>query len=89
MEQYKYSEAAKAFETVVRLAPEWVAARFNLGLAYFNMHGQQRARENLKKARKIFEAVLASEPDLLPAQIVKPDSGRLLWLVDVGAGALL
>jgi 6-phosphogluconolactonase len=29
------------------------------------------------------------EPDLLPAQIVKPDDGHLLWLVDAQAAAML
>jgi len=67
MEQYKYSEATKAFETVTKLAPDWVAARFNLGVAYFNMHGQQKARESLKKARGIFEEVLAADPGHLRA----------------------
>ena len=42
MEQYRYSEAAKAFQAVQELAPDWLAARFNLGLAYFNMHGLQK-----------------------------------------------
>ena len=68
MEQYKYSEATKAFETVTKLAPDWAAARFNLGMAYFNMHGQRQAKENLKKARDIFEKVLADDPDHLHAQ---------------------
>ena len=67
MEQYKYSDAVKAFETAARLAPDWVAARFNLGLAYFNMHGQRKAHESLKKAREVFEAVLASDSNHLPA----------------------
>ena len=37
LEQYKYSNAAKAFEKVLNYAPDWNAARFNLGLAYLNM----------------------------------------------------
>jgi len=68
MEQYKYSEATKAFEAVTKLAPDWAAARFNLGLAYFNMHGQRRATENLKKAREVFEKILADDPNHLHAQ---------------------
>ena len=31
----------------------------------------------------------AYQPDVLPAQIVKPDNGRLRWLVDSAAAALL
>ena len=68
MEQYQYSEAAKAFEAVLKIAPDWTAARFNLGLAYFNMHGQRRAGESLKKAREVFEKVLANNPSHLHAQ---------------------
>ncbi|MGD8500846.1 MAG: hypothetical protein PVJ86_09380, partial [Phycisphaerales bacterium] len=30
LEQYKYGEAAKAFESVLDVAPDWTAARFNL-----------------------------------------------------------
>lgn len=68
LEQYNYAEAVKAFEEVVRLAPDWVAARFNLGLAYFNMHGQSGADKNLDSARRVFEDVLASDPHHLPAR---------------------
>ena len=68
MEQYKYSEATKAFEAVLAQWPDWTAARFNLGLAYFNMHGQRRARENLTKAREVFEQVLRDDPNHLHAQ---------------------
>ena len=68
MEQYKYSRAAEAFETVLALCPGWTAARFNLGLAYFNMHGSQGAEENLDIARRSFEKVLASDPDNLRAR---------------------
>ena len=68
MEQYKYSEATKAFEAVLKLAPDWTAARFNLALAYFNMHGQRQASENLNKAREVFEKVLAGDPNHLHAQ---------------------
>jgi len=68
MERYNYSAAAKAFETVVDLAPDWVAARFNLGLAYFNMHGQRGARKNLDMAREVLEGVLASDPRHLHAR---------------------
>jgi tetratricopeptide (TPR) repeat protein len=75
MEQYRYSEAAKAFESVLEVAPAWTAARFNLGLAYFNMYGMQDAEkpdaarpDYLKKAKTAFETVLKSEPDHLPAR---------------------
>jgi len=68
MEQYRYSDAARAFETVLDFAPDWVAARFNLGLAYFNMHGQQGAKKNLDAARDVFQAIIESNPDHLHAR---------------------
>lgn len=68
MEQYKYPEAAKAFEQVLEAEPEWTAARFNLGLAYFNMHGMQSAQTNLQSAREAFEKVLAADPGHLHAR---------------------
>jgi tetratricopeptide (TPR) repeat protein len=75
LEQYKYTEAARAFERVCDAAPDWTAARFNLGLAYFNMHGVEVTEkgktvrpEYLKKAKATFEAVLQSDPDHLYAR---------------------
>ncbi|MGB2808849.1 MAG: tetratricopeptide repeat protein, partial [Sedimentisphaerales bacterium] len=68
LEQYKYSEAAKAFEKVLNYAPDWNAARFNLGLAYFNMLEDPGAIDYLKLAREAFETVLKSDPDHLHAR---------------------
>ena len=68
LEQYNYAEAVKAFETVASLAPDWAAARFNLGLAYFNMQGQRGADKNLDLSRRVFEEILASEPNHLPSR---------------------
>jgi len=67
-EQYEYTQAVKAFETVVGLVPEWTAARFNLGVAYFNMLGQQGAAQSLATAQEAFEAVLKSNPKHLHAR---------------------
>ena len=67
-EQYKYSDAAKAFESVLAVAPDWVAARFNLGVAYFNMHGQRKAEHGLESARRTFEEVLAADPEHIHAR---------------------
>jgi len=38
---------------------------------------------------EILKRVLAGpyEPDVLPAQLVRPTSGRTSWLVDAAAGA--
>ncbi len=68
MEQYKYVEAAKAFDTVLQTAPDWSAARFNLGLAYFNMHGTRGGQAHLETCREAFEAVLAAEENHVHAR---------------------
>ena len=64
LEQYDYSKAAKAFERVVEQFPDWTAARFDLGLAYFNA----RTRESTEKARQAFEEVLHADPNNLHAR---------------------
>jgi Tfp pilus assembly protein PilF len=68
LEQYEYYEATKAFEKVLNYAPAWTAARFNLGLAYFNMLENPGARDYLNKAQDTFETVLQSDPNHLHAQ---------------------
>jgi tetratricopeptide (TPR) repeat protein len=67
LEQYRYSEAVKAFEKVLNYAPDWNAARFNLGLAYFNMLEDPGAMDYLKRAHDTFETVLQSDPNHLHA----------------------
>ena len=62
MEQYRYSEAAKCFAEVVKARPDWLAARFNLGLAYLNMQGMEGAETHLDLARNEFQAVLKEKP---------------------------
>ena len=68
LEQYKYTEAAKAFEQVLAAAPNWSAARFNLGLARLNMQEEAGAKENLEQAREAFESVLTKDPNHLHAR---------------------
>ena len=68
MEQYRYPEAVKAFERVLELQPDWIAARFDLGLACFNLHGKAGAKKSLGDARRTFETVLRAVPDHLPAR---------------------
>ena len=63
MEQYRYSEAAKCFAAVVKAHPDWMAARFNLGLAYLNMQGTEGAQAHLDLAREEFQAALTANPD--------------------------
>ncbi|MHC1769523.1 MAG: tetratricopeptide repeat protein [Verrucomicrobiia bacterium] len=58
MGQYQYSEAAKAFEQVVKQAPNLLEARINLAIALFNRNGQ----EDLAAAEKVLKEVLAKEP---------------------------
>ncbi|MHC4582594.1 MAG: hypothetical protein ACYS14_14145, partial [Planctomycetota bacterium] len=68
LEQYKYQEAARAFESVLNTQGDWTAARFNLGLAYFNLQVKPGAKSYLELARDAFEAVLQSDPDHLYAR---------------------
>jgi len=68
LEQYKYVEAAKAFESIVEVAPDWSAARFNLGLAYFNMQEKPGAQSYLELAQAAFETVLQADPNHLHAR---------------------
>jgi len=68
LEQYRYPEAAEAFEKVLAAAPDWTAARFNLGLAALNMQEKQGALKFLEKAKECFEAVLEKEPGNLHAR---------------------
>jgi len=63
MEQYEYGKAAAIFEKIVKQAPDWQAAQFNLGLANLNLAGQSKARESLSRATSIFERVLTDDPD--------------------------
>ena len=68
LEQYRYAEAATAFETVLVIAPDWTAARFNLGLAYLNMQVKPGAKNYLQSAREAFETVLQRDPRHLHAR---------------------
>jgi len=62
LEQYRYAEAARAFEQVSQAAPQWTAARFNLGLALLNMQEEAGATENLTRSREIFQSILRENP---------------------------
>jgi tetratricopeptide (TPR) repeat protein len=68
LEQYRYIEAAKAFESVLETAPDWTAARFNLGLAYFNMQEKPEAEDYLEMAKEALETILESNPGHLHAR---------------------
>ena len=52
MDQYKPIDAAKAFDQLVKLAPNWTTGRLNLGIALLNSQSQasyERAERELKK----------------------------------------
>jgi len=56
-----YPEAVGEFEKVVRLAPDWLPGRINLGIALLNAGGDDPAQ--LPRCRDVFEEVLRREPD--------------------------
>ena len=68
LEQYKYAEATQAFEAVLRVAPNWLAARYNLGVANLNLQGVSGGAEYLDRARETFEKVLQIDPKHLYAR---------------------
>jgi len=68
LEQYQYAQAAEAYTKSLEHAPQWTAARFNLGLALLNMQEQSEAEGNLDQAKQAFEAVLQTDPQHLHAR---------------------
>jgi hypothetical protein len=65
MEQYHFQEAQAAFEEVVRLAPDWLPGRINLGIALMNQGGFQPP--SLQQALDTFTEILVRDTDNLPA----------------------
>jgi len=63
MERFEFPEAQKTFEEAVRLAPDWLTARINLGIAQFNQQqpGDKTISEHLASAKKTFNSVLADD----------------------------
>ncbi len=62
MEQFNYADATKEFAEAARLAPDWLPARLNLGMALYN----SATRDDdpvLPRAVAVFEAVLTEDPD--------------------------
>ncbi len=53
LEQFRFTEAAAAFEEVVRAAPDSAAGYINLGIAYFNERDFEKSRAALEKAKAI------------------------------------
>ncbi len=67
MERYQYAKAIESFKNVVQQQPDWTAAKFNLGLAYLNMMGESKGKDNLDEARLTFQSILKEEPQHLYA----------------------
>jgi tetratricopeptide (TPR) repeat protein len=59
IEQFQYDDAVAAFEKLVDVAPHWLPARINLGIALLNAASD----ESIARAQGIFEQVLQQEPD--------------------------
>lgn len=57
-------QAIEAFEEAVRRAPDWLAARINLGIALLNSRDSdpQLKAEKLQRAAEVFQDVLARDP---------------------------
>ncbi len=62
MERFEYPAAAKEFEEAARLAPDWLPARINLGMALYNSAAKAEDPV-LPRAIGIFEHVLREEPN--------------------------
>jgi tetratricopeptide (TPR) repeat protein len=62
MEQFEYPKAAKEFEEAAKLAPDWLPARINLGMALYNSAGGADDPV-LPRAIEVFEQVLRDDPD--------------------------
>jgi hypothetical protein len=60
MERFDYPKAAKEFEEVTRLAPDWAPGHINLGIALLN---EPKDPKNLERAIALFEKVLQKEPE--------------------------
>ena len=74
MEKYEYAKAAQAFNKVLELAPDWTAARFNRGLAYLNMAGENSPDKRLGPTQEMvataiatFEEIVQKDPEHLPS----------------------
>ncbi len=61
MEGYHYIQAIPEFEKVVKMAPDWLPGRINLGIALLNAGGDDPTL--LPRCKATFEEVLRREPD--------------------------
>ncbi|HEY1187189.1 MAG TPA: FG-GAP-like repeat-containing protein [Gemmata sp.] len=65
MEQFDFAKAEQEFADAARLAPDWLPARVNLGIAMFNQQpaNNRTLTQHVEKARDEFRAVLARDPN--------------------------
>ena len=67
MEHFEYEKAADAFEEATKMAPQWLPAKINLGIALYNSAGRdsdaKRKEEKFKRALKIYEEILSTDPN--------------------------
>lgn len=65
MEQFKFAEAEKEFAEATKLAPDWLPARINLGIAMFNQQpaGNKTLTQHVENAKDVFREVLKRDPD--------------------------
>src|SRR5262249_51518150 len=68
MEKFQYDKAVAAFEEVVKMAPDWLPGRINLGIALLNLGGEKgglkpKDNEHLQRAVAWFQEILKDYPD--------------------------
>jgi Flp pilus assembly protein TadD len=77
MERFEYAEAEQEFAEAVRLAPDWLPARINLGMAQFNQHTDAAAKA---RGETTLRDVLTKDADNKHAHyclgIIAGDRGR-------------
>ncbi len=79
MEKYEYAQAARAFNKVLEIVPDWTAARFNRGLAYLNMAGANDPDKRLGPTQEMVDTAIATFE-----QIVQKDPEHLASLFCLG-----
>jgi tetratricopeptide (TPR) repeat protein len=79
MDRFQYAEAAREFEQITKIAPDWIPGRINFAIALFNQGGKAQAEkekagniqpgeklvdiDQINRAIQIFKSVLDKDPD--------------------------
>jgi tetratricopeptide (TPR) repeat protein len=65
MEQFQYRKAARCFEEVTQMAPNWLPGKINLGIALMNDNDKDPkiGAEMRRRARQLFTEILDRDPD--------------------------